>query len=361
MTLYLGENLISGVATPVQGARNIGQLITSLLPISDAGLHLVDGALIDGSGMYAQFVDYVSKLDLSASYFCTEDEWQASVAQYGVCGKFVYDATANTVRLPKVTGLIEGTIDVNALGDLVEAGLPNITGSVSRGSAADSGLIDFKNAVTTEGAFKVLATGSNSHTGTSSSSKTVTTKFGIDASLSNSIYGNSDTVQPQTIKGFVYIVIATSTKTDVEVNIDNIATDVNGKADVDGTNWNNSIDNIDGQWIISEKTLSTATAKGTYTIDLSSYLPNDGYIYEVMFNHRIYCTTDCAVFMTTDLLTLRSDSSIIGQTSSNARWATNTFIKPIGLGRTATLEIITNNAEQNPLIAMAFRRIGTNQ
>lgn len=251
MTLYLGENLISGVATPVQGARNIGQLVQSLLPISDAGLHLVDGALIDGSGMYASFVDYVSKLDLSASYFCTEDEWQASVAQYGVCGKFVYDATANTVRLPKVTGLIEGTINVNALGDLVEAGLPNITGQV-----LSSGGINAYEENPAGSAVFGTNQGSRKVAASASSNFNLYASLGFNASRSNSIYGNSDTVQPQTVKGFVYIVIATSAKTDVEVNIDNIATDVNGKADVD---------------------LSNITASGTSLI--SSYaMPSNKYV-----------------------------------------------------------------------------------
>ena len=38
MSLYLGENLISGVATPVEPSRNIGQIIESIVPLTDAGL-----------------------------------------------------------------------------------------------------------------------------------------------------------------------------------------------------------------------------------------------------------------------------------------------------------------------------------
>ena len=52
----------------------------------------------------------------------------------------------------------------------------------------------------------------------------------FDASQSNSIYGNSSTVQPQSIKVFYYIVIATTTKTNIQVDIDEIVTDLNGKA-----------------------------------------------------------------------------------------------------------------------------------
>lgn len=58
----------------------------------------------------------------------------------------------------------------------------------------------------------------------------------FDASRSNAIYGNSNTVQPQTIRGLVYIVVGTSAKPEAEVDIDRIATDLNGKTDVDLSN-----------------------------------------------------------------------------------------------------------------------------
>ena len=41
---------------------------------------------------------------------------------------------------------------------------------------------------------------------------------------------------------------------------------------------------IDGQWNTVNKTICSATAIGTYTIDLSGTLPNDGYSYQVYFS-----------------------------------------------------------------------------
>ena len=78
-----------------------------------------------------------------------EATWQATVAQYGACGKFVYDSTNNTVRLPKVTGIVEGTIDATALGELVEAGLPshnhNLANNIlSNSSLAQGGYLSFR-------------------------------------------------------------------------------------------------------------------------------------------------------------------------------------------------------------------------
>ena len=162
------------------------------------------------------------------SSFTTEEKWQQSVTYYGVCGKFVYNSTNNTVRLPKITGIIEGTTDVTALGDLVEAGLPNITGSAYNWGWCANG--------DSEGAFTV-----DSYSSANSPDVVANPNIGyagwlFDASRSSLIYGNSSTVQPQTIKAFYYIVVATSTKTDIQVDIDEIATDLNGKADVDLTN-----------------------------------------------------------------------------------------------------------------------------
>ena len=165
-----------------------------------------------------------------ASGFTEESAWQTAVTTYGVCGKFVYDSVNNTVRLPKITGIIEGTIDTTALGDLVQAGLPNITGFFQGGrSGGETGY------VAPSGAFS-RGLGRDTYQGGGGDMYDMT----FDASRSSSIYGNSSTVQPQTIKVLYYIVVATTTKTSIEVDIDEIATDLNGKADVDLTNLNNA-------------------------------------------------------------------------------------------------------------------------
>lgn len=204
-------------------SRNIGEIVTSLLPLTDSGLHLLDGALISGSGAYADFVDYIADLytaDPTASYFTTEANWQSSVSTYGVCGKFVYDSVNNTVRIPKVTGFIEGTIDASVLGDLVQAGLPNIAGTHTADVTAPPTGCFYETQV-----LQPYSSGDRAGE-----------VIGMDASRSNPIYGRSTTVQPQSIKGFVYIVISTSAKTDIQVDIDDIATDLNGKADTDLSN-----------------------------------------------------------------------------------------------------------------------------
>lgn len=223
MSLYLGNNCISAGGSSAFRNTNIGEIIQSTLPLTDAGLHLLDGSLISGSGSYSAFVTYIA--GLVSSYpdcFCSESDWQTAVTTYGVCGKFVYDSVNGTVRLPKITGFTEGTTDVTALGDLIQAGLPNITVSSmpSWDGSSSSGALEKIG----DTAFCSYASG-----GSLDNSR-------FDASRCSSVYGNSNTVQPQAIKVLYYIVIATSTKTEIEVDIDEIATDLNGKADVDLTN-----------------------------------------------------------------------------------------------------------------------------
>ena len=228
----IGHSLSDGAywePIPISDTRNIGEIVTSTIPLSDAGLHLLDGSLLSGSGSYSQFVTYIANLytaNSSANYFCSEADWQTSVTNYGVCGKFVYDSVNNTVRLPKITGFVEGASGVSTLGNLTEAGLPNITGYFV---AADD------SRVTYGGAFYP---GGQAGSGTGGGSAEPLVYF--DASRSNSIYGNSNTVKPQSVKVLYYIVVATSVKTSIQVDIDDIATDVNGKADRDLLNLSNT-------------------------------------------------------------------------------------------------------------------------
>ena len=275
MSLYLGENLVSGVATPINGSIAIGQIISSIIPLTDAGLHLLDGSVIQGGGIYDAFVQYIA--DLANTYpqcFTTEADWQTTVATYGSCGKFVYNSTNNTVRLPKITGFIEGTIDSNALGDLVEAGLPNITGAASNSNS--SAITCYNNQYT--GAIRSSTiSGTRYYTGTNATSSTDNNMgIGFDASLSNSIYGNSNSVQPQAIKVFYYIVIATTTKTDIEVDIDEVITDLNN---IDS----NAVHKTGNETITGDKAFSGTTTVVTPAVSDNSTKPTTTAYIETKF------------------------------------------------------------------------------
>lgn len=246
-------------------SRNIGEIVASTTPLTDAGLHLLDGSLIS-YGSYQGFVDYIADLYNSGDYddlFETEANWQTSVTTYGVCGKFVYDSTNSTVRLPKISGFIEGTLNDALLGDLTEAGLPNITGTATLTGASNSKLY-----INTSGAFRKIDSTQNNRIEPNTSTNTYIKQdgFDIDASLSNSIYGNSNTVQPQSIKVLYYIVIANTVKTEIEIDIDEVASDLNGKADTDLGNLSQT-----GQAIIDAKedklrTINVLSTSGTVAL-----------------------------------------------------------------------------------------------
>ena len=161
-----------------------------------------------------QFPDFDQALVATANVYPnilkTETEWQAIAASSvgGQCGYFVRDEEEGTIRLPKIIMPIQGLTDLSKLGDLVEAGLPNIEGTVN-----DTDIID--KPIRT-GCFYAVGNNASKEGGGGSSNKTYT---GFDASRSNPIYGNSDTVQPEAIQYPYFIQIATGQET--EVNITN--------------------------------------------------------------------------------------------------------------------------------------------
>lgn len=200
--------------------RFVGEVFSSLVPINDNGVKLLDGSVLEVGGIYDEFINHI--VGFKESYpnlFCTEEEWNTSISTYGVCGKFVYTEGVS-LRIPKITGFVEGTLDATELGNLIEAGLPNITGESNIGGNAPK-------TVPSSGALKQVRYQLNSVVNATSSDISDLAQTALDASLSNPIYGNSDTVQPQSIRVYYYIVVANGIKQDVEIDLDNVLTEVN--------------------------------------------------------------------------------------------------------------------------------------
>jgi hypothetical protein len=328
-------------------SRNIGEIVQSTIPLTDAGLHLLDGSLIYGNGIYADFVDYIASIyNASANYFCSESDWQTTVTTYGVCGKFVYDSTNNTVRLPLVTGFTESTISATTLGDLTEAGLPNITGTFYLAGGKEYSLASASGAFTKNKKTGVWGQGGGEG-GTGAS-------ISINASRSSSIYGNSETVQPQSVKVLYYIVVANSTKTDIEVDIDEVVTDLNNR-----TNRYN----FDSQFVtIQPVAISTSTAVGSYTLDVSDILPNDNYSYYLICTVALNTANDTRIYVGT-VSSPSTNNSWYGylRCTSNSRNSTCGFIIPVGADRKIYSQITNAAASSSAAVYVSgYRRIGTN-
>lgn len=143
---------------------------------------------------------------------------------------------------------------------------------------------------------------------------------------------------------------------------ENIISTVN-RADTDLSNITDTGKKlIDGQWVAKEQVLSTATAVGTYTIDLSDYLPNDNYNYEIqMCGQLISTSTDgSACFIKGSLY---NDFMLLGRSSKTLGARTQYhFTYTVLKDRLLEYQISVSSATtpSTYLTAIAYRRIGTN-
>ena len=204
----------------------VGSIFISAIPLSDARVHLLDGSTISQDGIYADFANLIKSLVATGNNIAyeTNAEFEADVSATGNCGKFVIDNTNGTIRLPKITTFIQGLTDLSNIGHSIEAGLPNITGSLT--SNPDSNNAGLDAPASGSGAIKATdKTGSGSNV--DGTSWGVWGGFTFDASRSNSIYGKSTTVQPNATQYPYYIVLASGYKTTESVKIDNIVTELN--------------------------------------------------------------------------------------------------------------------------------------
>lgn len=198
------------------GGLEVGDIGIAALGIDESkGLRrYLNGSILTANANTQGFINKLkSAAALYPSLICTETQWQgiASTSVGGQCGKFVIDETAGTVRLPKIIMPIQGLTDLTSLGTIVGAGLPNIEGWWQQD------LLKEYSATSASGAMQARASGlpvNNSAGGGTGGGG-----INFDASKSNPIYGNSDTVQPEAVQYPYFIQIATGQET--EVNITN--------------------------------------------------------------------------------------------------------------------------------------------
>ena len=199
----------------IRSALPVGAIFASAIPLTDSSVHALDGSLISQTGMYAEFANLIKSL-VSAGYniACEEQEFQDTVTQYGQCGKFVINNNSNTIRLPKVTKFIEGLSNLTDIGAVNSAGLPNITGEFGMVNAYNTYLVSCNEAL--KGAFITNPTGRAAYystdktepTSTNATAWTDRVSFNANSGASTKgIYGNSDTVQPESVSYPYYIVL----------------------------------------------------------------------------------------------------------------------------------------------------------
>jgi hypothetical protein len=121
---------------------------------------------------------------------------------------------------------------------------------------------------------------------------------------------------------------------------------------------------FDGQWVSSVSTLSTATAVGTYTIDLSSYLPNDNYNYEVFITtmgNRTNSSGNANIMIYSDVMGYNTnvDSSRQSCASAHDSSCDGSYVI-IPVKRYLYSVINTSAFTWASVCARGYRRIGSN-
>lgn len=219
----------------------VGDIVIRNTPTNDAGKHLLDGALIQ-YGSYSAFIDYIASLVTDyPNLFTTEANWQAEVLATGFCDKYVYDSTNNTVRLPKIGNQLVHNLP-STLGVKGNGMSLGITDGTNSGAICEYNTQLRPNSGMLGNPVGTARSGQDNWSGTSIGVTSDGTKSGLIAETDNI----------NTADVYYYVVIATSTKTAIQVDIDEIATDLNGKADVDFTNVNNQGTALSTHWMTTD-------------------------------------------------------------------------------------------------------------
>lgn len=154
---------------------------------------------------------------------------QALYEATGVAWYYILDTANKQFKLPRTKFGFTGLRD--SVGNYVEAGLPNITGNFnaySYGEGASSGAIS-----SSVYSANQLASGTQSSFNFD--------RFTINANRSNSIYGNSNTVQPKATQMYLYFYVGNFERDAIEQTAGLNAEMFNDKADAELVNSINSI------------------------------------------------------------------------------------------------------------------------
>ena len=149
----------------------------------------------------------------------SEQYVQAIYEATGVAWYYILDTTNRQFKLPRTkwgfTGIRSG------VGGYVEAGLPNITGSFTQRRDNNA------NTVSVSGAFSYSNTGDSGSFFFGDNNTSNGQKISFNASSSNNIYGNSDTVQPQATEMYLYFFVGNYVENATTIDVGKLTEVVN--------------------------------------------------------------------------------------------------------------------------------------
>lgn len=323
-TAKLNIRRLSTTSSGSGGSRN------NMLPVGfeyfTLNKNIQFGSLPMLGGEYSRttYADLWSFVNEQPNYLIDEDAWQALFVSNN--GNVPYYSKGNgttTFRLPSLKCWVKGANGIEEVGSYLEAGLPNITGGSS--DYADMYIWSGTQNGQTEGSLITSQDETNFHTGGNSGRFL---KLDFDASNSNSIYGKSEEVQPESVVG-LYCVVAFGTV--VNEGILDVQSILNQFTQIQ-SEWskvNTKIDYLRKQEFVPNKTSITIppmevkiddtvyTSESTVTLNLSSVgsaedlSGKDVYIYA--------CQPNVATLTTPDFILSLNSTVPDGYNADNSR------------------------------------------
>lgn len=182
----------------------LGDFYFSIIPHMPEGVLPLNGSEVSRT-TYSDLYDYVLSIhnelvEGDKRFIVSEEEWQnISIENNGYVPYYSYGAADGMFRLPRMSGYLKGTGEVDEAGNYVAEGLPNITGNFK-------GFINYPNIFGAHGAFVQSTKGDINKDATSGTANKwwgEGSEIVFSANDSSSIYGNSEHVTPETNTLFV--------------------------------------------------------------------------------------------------------------------------------------------------------------
>ena len=180
-------DLVAGLKK-LAGVHAIGELWWHFDPnAKPAGVQLFAGQTLSRASYEAHW-----ELVSTKRKVVSETDWQECKQEWGFCPYYSSGDGSTTYRMPLIKDIHPEFVEaLSKAGDYLSAGLPNITGDTGLNQATAASMM------APIGAF--YNNGVSGKRPIYASVGTYSNGIAIDASLSNPIYGNSDTVQPPSL------------------------------------------------------------------------------------------------------------------------------------------------------------------
>ena len=226
MSIIKGTNkVVAGFGGTKENIGDVKWSYSKLATDNSGRLPLFTGETIASANtIYPEFYNWVlAHTELQ----CTSAQYEASLTTYGECAKYVIGS--GSLRLPLIRNYIKAANPSEGIKN-IEAGLPNITGTVPDSLGGGNG--------TWTGAF---AKGALNNTITASNVDYDGYEVTFDASRSSNKYGKSSTVTPASTTLYPWVVAYTAAIPASTAQASEFQQGLSGKADTNLSNVSSTV------------------------------------------------------------------------------------------------------------------------